>query len=321
MRQPDGFGNSTNRVCWLQKTLYGLKQSGHKWNKELDRQLKGKDFNNLWSDPCAYIRWDGDDLEIVTVWVDDLLLFAFPDRAMRRLTEDLKSTFDVTDLGEPSKIVGIEITHQKDSITISQPLYINSILRKYGMENANPVSTPLDPNVKLEPNAEQREANRSNDYASLIGSLHYLTIATRPDIAYAVNWLAAYTANPSFDHYNAAKRVLRYIKGTRNYGITYSDQNTRLIRPPDSNLFYGFFDAAFTNADDRKSISGYVFLSNAGAITWMSKKQATVALSTTEAEYVAISEAVHEATWLRHLYGELGFIQKELVLLLGDNDG
>ena len=148
-----------------------------------------------------------------------------------------------------------------------------------------------------------------------------IAIATRPDIAYAVNRLAAYTANPSFEHYNAAKRVLRYIKGTRNYGITYRDHNRKLIGPDDHNIFYRFSDAAYANADDHKSISGYVFLSNMGAITWMSKKQTTIALSTTEAEYVALSEASREAIWLRHLYGELGFIQKEPIILLGDNDG
>jgi hypothetical protein len=321
MRQPDGFGDGTRRVCRLQKTLYGLKQSGREWNKELDRRLRGKVFNSLRSDPCAYIRQDGDDLEIVTVWVDDLLLFTTSDSVMRKLTADLKSVFDVTDLGEPSKIVGIEITHRGDSLTISQPQYVNSILRKYKMEDANPVSTPLDPNIKLRPNEDKREANRSNDYASLMGSLQYLAIATRPDIAYAVNRLAAYTANPSFEHYTAAKRVLRYIKGTQNYGITYRDHNTKLIGPPDSNLFYGFSDAAYANADDQRSISGYVFLSNMGAITWMSKKQTTIALSTTEAEYVALSEASREAIWLRHLYGELGFVQKEPIILLGDNDG
>ena len=317
MRQPDGFGDGTNRVCWLQKTLYGLKQSGREWNKELDRRMKRKGFSNLQSDPCVYIRRDDDELEIVTIWVDDLLLFASSFRVLRHLREDLKTVFDVTDLGEPSKIVGIEITHKRDSITISQPLYVDSILRKYSMTNANPVSTPLDPNVKLGPNTEEREPNRSNDYTSLIGSLQYLTIATRPDIAYAVNRLAAYTANPSFEHYNAAKRVLRYVKGTRNYGITYRDDNSHLVGPTDSNNFYGFSDAAFANTDDRRSISGYVFLSNTGAITWMSKKQATIALSTTEAEYVALSEAARDAIWLRHLYGELGFIQKEPVLLLG----
>ncbi len=182
MRQPEGFSNGTNRVCFLQKTLYGLKQSGREWNKEFDRRLKSLGFDNLRSDPCAYIRRNGDDLEVVTVWVDDLLLFALSDNVMRNLATDLKRTFDVTDLGEPSKIVGIEITHKSDSITIGQPLYIDSILRKYKMENANPVSTPLDTNIKLQPNKENREDNRSNDYASLIGSLQYLAIATRPDI-------------------------------------------------------------------------------------------------------------------------------------------
>jgi len=111
---------------------------------------------------------------------------------------------------ESWKIVGIKITNQKDSITISQSLYINSILQKYRMENTNSASTLLDPNVKLKSNTEQRKANHSNDYALLIGFLHYLTIATHPDIAYAINWLVAYTANPSFNHYNAVKPVEIY---------------------------------------------------------------------------------------------------------------
>ena len=322
MRQPEGFGDGTNRVCCLQKTLYGLKQSGREWNKELDWRLKEKGFNNLRSDPCAYIRRrDDDSLEIVTVWVDDLLLIALSDGVMIVQRDDLRSIFDVTDLGEPSKIVGIEISQTSTSLTISQPLYVDSILKRFKMIDANPVSTLLDPNIKLKLNDDGREPNRSNDYASLLGSLQYLAIATRPDIAYAVNRLAAYTANPSFEHYGAAKRLLRYVKGTRNFGITYHTNGTQHVGPKDSNFFYGFSDAAFANADDKKSISGYVFLSSGGAITWGSKKQATIALSSTEAEYVTLSEAAREAMWLRHLYGELGFIQKEPILLLGDNDG
>jgi len=321
MRQPEGFSDGTTRVCLLQKTLYGLKQSGREWNKELDRRLKEKEFTNLWSDPCAYIQRDGIDFKIIAVWVDDLLLFTSSTPIMRYLKDELNATFDLTDLGEPSRIVGIEITIHDDSITISQPLYIDSILRKHGMENVNPVATPLDPNMKLAPNPESREPNRSNDYASLLGSLQYLAIATRPDIAYAVNRLAAYTANPSLQHYTAAKRLLRYVKGTKNYGITYQKDATRHVGPSDSNIFYGFSDAAFANADDRRSVSGYVFLANGGAITWGSKKQTAIALSSTEAEYVALSEASREAMWLRYLYGELGFIQQEPILLLGDNDG
>src|SRR5258705_10428500 len=142
MQQPDRFDDGTKRVCRLQKTLYGLKQSGREWNKELDRRLKSKGFNNLRADPCAYIHRDGDELEIITVWVDDLLLFATNNKVMRHLGDDIKALFNVTDLGEPTKIVGIEITHRENSITISQPQYIESILRKYSMENANSVSTP-----------------------------------------------------------------------------------------------------------------------------------------------------------------------------------
>ena len=109
----------------------------------------------------------------------------------------------------------------------------------------------MDPNISLEPNKEKGETNCSNDYASLIGSLQYLATATCPDIAYAVNRLAAYTTNLSFTHYGAAKRMLRYIKGTRNYGITYHAHSMQHVGPTDSNIFYGFLDAAFANADDR----------------------------------------------------------------------
>ena len=186
---------------------------------------------------------------------------------MGKLKAELNSMFELTDLGEPTKIVGIEIDQRADSLTISQKQYVAVILHKYGMSDTNPVSTPLDPNISLEPNKEGGETNRSNAYASLIGSLHYLATVTRPDIAYAVNRLAAYTANPSFTHYGAAKRILRYIKGTKDYGITYHVQSPRLVGPPDSNLFYGFSDASYASADDRKSVSGYVYLNSGGAIT------------------------------------------------------
>ena len=128
MRQPDGYTDGTDRVCSLHKTLYGLNQSGHEWNKELDRRLKELGFTNLWSDPCAYIRRDGDDIQIITVWVDDLLLFTTNEQLMRYLKDKLNKMFDLTDLGEPSRIIGIEIIRHDDSLSISQPLYIESIL-------------------------------------------------------------------------------------------------------------------------------------------------------------------------------------------------
>ena len=148
----------------------------------------------------------------------------------------------------------------------------------------------------------------------LIGKLQYLATVTRPDIAFAMNRLAAYTTNPSLTHYIAAKCILRYLKGTINLGLTYRDT-------PDSNVFYGYSDAMYANADSYKSTTGYVFLAGDAAITWGSHKQATIALLSTEAEYVTLSESSCEIMWLRHLYGELGYIQKGPTLLLGDNNG
>ena len=160
-------------------------------------------------------------------------------------------------------------------------------------------------------------AYRSNSYARLLGELQFLANATRPDITYAVNRLAAYTVNPSLQHTSALKRILRYLSGTRDYGITYKNSP----EAPSSNLFYGYFNAAYANTEDHKSTSGYVFISGGGAITWCSKKQTTIALSSLEAEYVALSEAGREACWLRNLHEELKQKQNSPTLIKGDNNG
>ena len=203
------------------------------------------------------------------------------------MKSELRSEWEITDLGEPAKIVGIEITRGEGYVTIAQKNYVREILKREGMEYANPVAMPMDLNVELRPNPDGNDGNRSNSYARLLGELQYLANATRPDIAYAVNRLAAYTANPSLQHISALKRVLRYLCGTKDYGITY--------RKPSNNkecaLCDGYADTAYANSDDLKSMSGCVYMAAAGAVTWRSKKQATIALSSTEAEYVALSEA------------------------------
>ena len=152
MTQPEGFEDATERICRLIKTLYGLKQAGRCWNFEFDQKMQKHGFKRLLSDPCAYIRRDGDKIAIVTVWVDDLLLFATSKSLMEQMKSDLKKEWEITDLGEPSKIVGIEITRCKDSISISQRGYITKILKEEGMDNSNPVAMPLDPNIKIKPN-------------------------------------------------------------------------------------------------------------------------------------------------------------------------
>src|ERR1700678_3599935 len=232
------------------------------------------------------------NVAILTVWVDDLLLFASSDKLMEQTISDIQSVWEVTILGE----VGIKITQTSDSITISQKMYIKTILEREGVSEIHSVATPLDPNIKLEPNPDGNEGNRSNSFVRLLGELQFLANCTRPDIAFAMNRLASYTANPSLQHVTAVKRILRYLAGTKDLGITYSKNSTNLSE----NSFFGFADAAFANHDDHKSTSGYVFMAAGGAITWKSKKQTTIALSSTEAEYVALSEARREAWWLRN---------------------
>jgi len=228
---------------------------------------------------------------------------------------DIKAKWEVTDLGEPSKIVGIEITMSKDSIAISQSKYIKSILKKEGLECANPVGMLLDPNSPLKPNPEGNKGNHSNSFVRLLGELQFIANATRPNIAYAVNRLASYTANPSLQHVGAIKCILRYLKGTKTHGIVYK------ALPQEPNFFYRYADISYRNADDRRLISGYIFLAGNGAITWSLQKQVSIALSSTEAEYVALAEAAQEACWLKSLYSKLGLLQEDVpTLIWGNND-
>ena len=154
MRQPEGYEDGTGRICMLIKTLYSLKQARREWNNELDAKLRKRGYMRLQSDPCMYVWHIGEDVAIITVWVDNLLLFATTVVLMDKMKSDIMSEWKVTDLGTSSKIVGIEITMNSDTIAISSSRYIESILQKEGMGRSNVVSTPLDPNIPLEPNPE-----------------------------------------------------------------------------------------------------------------------------------------------------------------------
>jgi len=165
------------------------------------------------------------------------------------------------------------------------------------------------------PNPEGNDGNHSNSFARLLGELQYIANATRPDISYMVNRLASYTANPSLQHTTAIKRILRYLAGTQNLSIVYK-ANTEY---PD---FIGYTDASYGNADNHKSILGYVFIASGGAITWSLKKQLTKALSSTEAEYITMSESAREACWLRSLHMELSILETNTPTQIhGNNEG
>ena len=159
--------------------------------------------------------------------------------------KDLESMFELVDMGEPRKIVGIKISQGKDSITISQTKYVESILQKAGMEQANTIRTPLDPKLPIEPNPEGNKGDKRNPFACLLGSLQYLAMVTHPDIAFAVNQLSAYMANPSLAHQIAVKCILRYLAGTKDLGITYrKPQQTQ----SHLELLHRFADTAYSDS-------------------------------------------------------------------------
>jgi len=224
MQQPKGFEDGTKRVCELLKSLYGLKQSGPMWNIEFDRVIQKHGFKCMRLDPCTYIRRKNNghgEFAIIMVWVNDLLLFTTSDTLMEKTKQNISTEWETMDLGEPSKIIGIEITRSANTISIGQQQYIEVILKREGMDRANPVTMPLDPGTPIVPNPDGNEGSQSNSYARLLGELQFLANATCPDISYAVGRLASYTANPSMQHMGMLKRILRYLKGTRDHAITY----------------------------------------------------------------------------------------------------
>lgn len=214
-------------------------------------------------------------------------------------------SFRMKDLGEASSCVGMRISRNRaeGKIFLDQTNYIENILVKFRMDSCNPVSTPSDANQKLtkemSPTTEEEKQQMSNiPYQEAVGSILYLTQCTRPDISFAISNVSKYSQNPGMAHWTAVKRIFKYLNGTKNYKLEFSTAGNRDL--------IGYTDADWgSDSDDRKSCSGYVFKLQGGAVSWASKKQQTVALSSTEAEYMAVSLACQEVVWLRQLEAEI----------------
>ena len=197
-------------------------------------------------------------------------------------------------------------------IWIDQPSYTEKILQKFGMYDCKPVSTPVNPDVKLVSSESPDEVCDQQMYQAVIGNLLYLSTKTRPDIAYTVSCVARFCTNLTKEHWTAVKRILRYLKGTSNLGLLYRENTPAEV--------IGYSDADWAgDVGDRKSTSGYIFLLGGAAISWKSSKQTCVALSTAEAEYVALSAAAQEAMWLQLLTSDLLNKSIQETTILEDN--
>lgn len=316
MQQPEGFVDKQhpNQVLRLHKSLYGLKQSGREWNFKLNEVLTQLGFKSCQNEPCLYQKVSNNNLIILAVYVDDIIVGCKDKNEILKFKNEIRNHFEVTDKGLLEHFLGMKVKRDGETgnIEISQETYINDLLQEYNMENCKSSSVPLDSNYQIKCD-EKCEKVESTLYQSLIGALLYLALTTRPDILHSVSKLAQRNADPHTEHFKAAKNVLRYLKGTKDLKLKFCKGGNQLI---------GYADADWGGCTtNRKSYSGYIFYLGNCAISWESKKQSTTALSSTEAEYISMSNAAKEAIYLRRLLQELGFLNKEGVKLNVDNQG
>ena len=318
MEQPEGFTKVDDEgqqlVCKLNKGLYGLKQSARNWYKKLRGFLESIGFVRLYSDHCIY--FNADTGVIIAVWVDDLIILAKEMKEMDCVKEQLRKQFEIKDLGELEYFLGIRVIRDRVNrrIHINQSGYINSVLERFGMLDSNPVANPIATGTVLKKATDNDALVEQQYYQSIVGSLMYAMLGTRPDIGYAESQLSQFNSNPNTTHLNIAKHVLKYLNGASDLGITYGDGTDKL-------LMEAYCDADHGTSEDRKSISGIVHILAGGPVSYQSKKQSSIATSSTEAEYMALLFATKETIWINRLLGKLGRVAENGNIIREDNQG
>ncbi|KAL0360855.1 UNVERIFIED_CONTAM: Retrovirus-related Pol polyprotein from transposon TNT 1-94 [Sesamum radiatum] len=317
LNQPCGFVDkkNPNHVCMLNKSLYGLKQSPRQWNKKFDAFMKNLKFLRSEFHPCLYFMYESSMPIFLVLYVDDMLIASPSLTLIAELQNNLKKNFEMKDLGNAKKILGMSIERERKSSTIflNQISYVKNILKKFSMENAKPTSAALAAHFQLckdqSPKIElEKEKMKKVPYSNAIGSVMYLMVSTRPDIAYAVSCLSRYMSNAGTLHWEALKWLLRYLIKNGNTGIRFS-------KCSDGVKLIGYVDSNYANdRDSRRSTTSYVFTLCGACISWKSQLQNIVALSTTEAEYIATTEAFKEAIWLKGILSEIGFLKNNVTV-------
>jgi hypothetical protein len=301
VEQPAGYEEGgPGMACHLDRALYGLRQAPRAWHLKLKEELGAMGFTACNADAALFVRKGAMNNTYLVIYVDDILIAADTKRKVEDVKAAIKQVFDARDLGEASFFLGMVIQRDRANRTIklTQARTTADLVAKYGLSDAKPRSLPLDPALRLmQGEGDLLDASTAASYAQLVGSLLYLSVCTRPDIAQAVGALSKFMASPTTIHWQAALGIVRYLAGTAQYGLNFGGSDSGLE---------GFCDADYAgDLDTRRSTTGYVFILNGGAISWSSKRQATVAVSTSEAEYIAAAQAVKEALWLRNLLKDL----------------
>lgn len=297
--QPDGYEKEGKEhlVYKLRKALYGLRQAPRAWYAKLNQCLTELGFKRCPYENAVYTKGEGDQCLIIAVYVDDILITGARVESIGEFKKQMGDKFDMTDLGKLSYYLGIEVEQGEHCIKLKQSGYATKILEKAGMGGCNPTKFPMDPKECVSKD-EQGKAIDTTMFKSLVGGLRYL-VNTRPDIAYPVGVISRYMERPTMVHLNAAKRIMRYIKGTIHFGLVYT-------RCSGNNFITGFSDSDMGGSfDDRRSTGGMAYYLNESLISWVSQKQRCVALSTCEAEFMAATAAACQGIWLRNVLNQI----------------
>lgn len=304
MVQIQGY-ETGHKVNKLLKGLYGTKQAGRGWNKTIHAALIEDEFTQSNHDPCLYFKGSMDELSmflVIVLYVDDLLLIAHPSarHIVDRTMEMLIQRFKIRDMGVVHRFLGMIVSRNAKQHYIKQIELIDEVLERFGMCECKESATPMEANMTPLAWVEGDELCHK-DYRSAVGSLMYLATNTRPDISYSVGILSRFLERPTENHWNMAMRVLRYIRGTRHIGLNYrTDENSFEL--------VGWADADWAgDLETRRSCSGFIIYLAGCPVSWKSKRQTTVASSTTVAEIEALHKGVMEGIWISDLLLELGW--------------
>ncbi|GMF24181.1 unnamed protein product [Phytophthora fragariaefolia] len=293
LRSINGYPCQVNGHMYVvYKALHGLHQSGREWNSELNQWFLDQGYQRSRTEHCLCFKVEGEMIMYVLVYVDDILAATNDEAYKEQLFKDLNNACGLKDQGLLEQYLGVEVEQTSESIKINQGKYTREILETFGYQNAHAIGNPMETNVRLAPVEEDEKPETSFQYREAIGMLMYLGTSTRPDLAFTLGQLSRFVANPSAKHVGAVKRVLRYLVGTQDYGITYSRKQNDV----ENIVLEGYSDSDWANdPEQRKSTTGFVFSLAGGAIAWMSRRQSIIALSTAEAEYVGACEVSMEA--------------------------
>lgn len=301
---PEGYQEKEGVVYKLEKSLYGLKQSGRNWNRVLHECLTDNGFTQNQADHCVYSQESKEGKVIIIIWVDDLIITASDEGKLKRVKRMLEEQFKMKDLGQLKYFLGIDFDFSDGCVKMSQEKYTNKILQRFNMSECRIRETPCE--QKLEYNGDAVKMKDIRMYREAVGSLIYLTTCTRPDLSFVVSRLSQYLAEPTEEQWVTVKHVLRYLKGTADKGLTFRRNTTENL-----------------DTRDRRSTTGYcVSLSeNSTLVSWKTRKQPTVALSTCEAEYMALASTIQECLYLKELLGDMDSYKYTQTVIHEDNQG